>query len=165
MGQNEWHSQLLLLSVIANVSNRTNNRNLCPNNGILVICLAVSKKLQAKGNMIHLVGNGKSSLWPGCSLCIYSPLGFNAFCQIPNFTTKRLITLWHFASGKVYWPRISSSHITPVVPYIREPWTAHPAPQSGDTRIWTREKASHPLSKHFLVNMMWLACSAGWSCD
>lgn len=56
--------------------------------------------LEAKGNMIQLGGNGKSSLWPGCSLFICSLLGFNAFCQILNFTTKCLIMPWHSASGK-----------------------------------------------------------------
>lgn len=52
-------------------------------------------------NMIQLVGKWEViAFGPGLSLCICSLLGFNAFCQILNSTTKSLITPWHSASGK-----------------------------------------------------------------
>lgn len=61
----------------------------------LVICLAGRKgKYDVVGRKWEVI----TLAW--LLLCICSLLGFNAFCQILNFTTKCLIMLWHSASGK-----------------------------------------------------------------
>lgn len=54
------------------------------------------------------------------SLHLHSLLGFNAFCQIANFTTKRLIMLWHSAAGKRAGLESVRSRIQPVKTYIKE---------------------------------------------
>lgn len=54
------------------------------------------------------------------SLHLHSLLGFNAFCQIPNFTSKRLIMLWHSAAGERAGLESVRSRIQPVKTYIKE---------------------------------------------
>lgn len=73
-------------------------------------------------NVIRWIGKWEAATvaLPRCRCICAALLGFNAFCQIQNFTTKHLIMLWHSAAGKRAGLESVRSRIQPVKTYIKE---------------------------------------------
>lgn len=118
----------------------------------LVICMAGIK------GKYDLVGNGKSSFWPCCSLCICSLPGFNVFCQILNFTTKCPIMPWHSASGKCTGPESAAAISREWKHTLKNKLHSLP-PQIGDTHCEKKKKRRSNSStqqtlirKHDVIN-------------
>lgn len=78
----------------------TNTRNLCPNNGTVAAQFGHPFGLERRETRYSRCEMGSHRFGLAAFFRICSLLGFNAFCQILNFTTKYLIMLWHSALGK-----------------------------------------------------------------